>query len=388
MKKAIVAGHICLDITPVFPQKQYADIASVLKPGKLVQMKDVDVHTGGAVANTGLAMKILGADVELMGKIGDDSFGDMILNILKKYDAHKGMIRITGEATSYSVVLAIPGMDRIFLHNPGANDTFTAADVIESQLLNLARSSSNISLFHFGYPPIMHGMFSNDGEELVKLFKWFKSQNIATSLDMTQIDPDTEAGRADWKLILKKVLPYVDFFMPSVEELAYMIDKDAFSKMQSNSKCDDVTRSLDPDNDIRPLALKCIEYGAKVVIVKSGAPGMYYAVTPDRDALHELDRIFAFDGCDLKSGFNAEQFAGKSGFERSFKPSKVVSATGAGDVSIAGFLTSILNGDSFEDCIKMALAAGAASVEAVDALGGLMTMKELKQKIDNGWERN
>lgn len=379
MKKAIVAGHICLDITPVFPQKQYADIASVLKPGKLVQMKDVDVHTGGAVANTGLAMKILGADVELMGKIGDDSFGDMILNILKKYDAEKCMIRVAGEATSYSVVLAIPGMDRIFLHNPGANDTFVASDVSDS---------SDIALFHFGYPPIMHGMFSNDGEELVKLFKWVKSKNIVTSLDMTQIDPDTEAGRADWNRILKKVLPYVDFFMPSVEELAYMIDKEAFSKMQNNEKCDDITRSLDPDNDIRPLAMKCVEYCAKVVIVKSGALGMYYAVTSDRDALRELDRILASDGRDSKSGFNAEQYAGRSGFERSFKPSKVVSATGAGDVSIAGFLTSILNGDSFEDCIKMALAAGAASVEAVDALGGLMTMKELKQKIDNGWERN
>ncbi len=47
------------------------------------------MHTGGAVANTGLAMKLLGADVSLMGKVGEDAFGDMILNILDGYDAKR-----------------------------------------------------------------------------------------------------------------------------------------------------------------------------------------------------------------------------------------------------------------------------------------------------------
>ena len=73
-------------------------------------MGNADVHTGGAVANTGLAMKLLGADVSLMGKVGEDAFGDMILNILDGYDAKEGMIRDKESTTSYSVVLAIPGI--------------------------------------------------------------------------------------------------------------------------------------------------------------------------------------------------------------------------------------------------------------------------------------
>ena len=85
-KKAIVAGHICIDITPVFPKNTHSvkDLGEIFKPGKLIHMSSADVHTGGAVANTGLGMKILGADVRLMGKIGDDAFGGMIQNILKK----------------------------------------------------------------------------------------------------------------------------------------------------------------------------------------------------------------------------------------------------------------------------------------------------------------
>ena len=77
-KKVIVAGHICIDITPVFPDKKMNSINDLLSPGKLIQTGIADVHTGGAVANTGLALKILGMDVSLMGKVGCDAFGDMI----------------------------------------------------------------------------------------------------------------------------------------------------------------------------------------------------------------------------------------------------------------------------------------------------------------------
>ena len=84
-KKVIVAGHICLDITPVFPDITRNKVSDILMPGKLIETKAASVSTGGAVANTGLAMKILGADVRLMGKVGTDDFGEMICNILKRY---------------------------------------------------------------------------------------------------------------------------------------------------------------------------------------------------------------------------------------------------------------------------------------------------------------
>ena len=86
--RIIAAGHICLDITPVFPAgKAMRKVSEMLIPGKLVEMDAASVHTGGSVANTGLALKLLGGNVQLMGKIGRDSFGTMVQEILKEYGA-------------------------------------------------------------------------------------------------------------------------------------------------------------------------------------------------------------------------------------------------------------------------------------------------------------
>ena len=54
-QRIIAAGHICLDITPVFPSSVRGQpLQALLQPGKLLQMEGADVHTGGSVANTGL----------------------------------------------------------------------------------------------------------------------------------------------------------------------------------------------------------------------------------------------------------------------------------------------------------------------------------------------
>lgn len=369
-KKVVVAGHICLDITPVFPDRKVNDISELLQPGKLIQMKEADVHTGGAVANTGLAMKILGADVSLMGKVGCDVFGDMVCNILKNYDAEEGMIRAKEESTSYSVVLAIPGIDRIFLHNPGANDTFRASDIIQEDL-------KDVALFHFGYPPLMRSMYENEGKELVELFKMAKESGCATSLDMAAVDASSDAGKVDWKKVLEKVLPYVDFFVPSVEELCYMLDGDRVEEWKERAGTSDITEVLDVEKDIKPLADMCMELGAKVLLLKCGAPGLYYR-TANAEKIEQIGQNLQI--C-------VENWINKEGFEVSYVPDKILSGTGAGDTSIAAFLTAMLNGENIEECIHLAAATGASCVAAYDALSGLKPLEELKEKIANGWRK-
>lgn len=91
-KRAVAAGHICIDITPLFPKGSAGEAGKILAPGRLVQMDGVDIHPGGAAANTGLAMKRLGVDVRLMGKIGKDELGDLILKCLEEHGAAEGMI--------------------------------------------------------------------------------------------------------------------------------------------------------------------------------------------------------------------------------------------------------------------------------------------------------
>ena len=369
-KKIIAAGHICLDITPVFPDNKIGKINDILSPGKLIQMGSADVHTGGSVANTGLGMKILGADVELMGKIGNDAFGNMILTILRKYGADEHMIIADDATTSYSVVLAIPGIDRIFLHHPGANDTFSASDISHEQL-------SVASLLHFGYPPLMRSIYKDAGEELLNIMKTAKSMGVATSLDMAMVDAQTTAGQSNWKLILEKVLPYVDFFVPSVEELCFMIDKSKFEELQNRANGGDITDVLDIEKDVRPLADWCISKGARVILIKCGTPGIYYRTSASA----------ALESIGAKAELNISKWADKEGFEKSYVPDRVLSGTGAGDTSIAAFLTSMLDGCTIEECVQLAAATGASCVSAYDALSGLKPLDELRSKIAAGWKK-
>lgn len=370
-KKVIAAGHICLDITPVFPECKVDKLEHLLQPGKLLHMKEADVHTGGSVSNTGLGMKLLGADVSLMGKIGDDAFGRMVQSIFEEYGAQEGLLVTPGESTSYSVVLAVPGIDRIFLHNPGANDTFCMEDIPQEQLKEAA-------LFHFGYPPLMKKMYENQGEELVRIFRSVKDAGAATSLDFAAIDPASEAGSADWEAILEKVLPYVDFFVPSVEELCYMLDRERFAQWQERAAGRDITEVLDIDQDVRPLAEQCMSFGAKVLLIKCGTPGIYYR-TADKSTLR---------GIGGKMELDINNWADKEGFEKSYVPDRVLSGTGAGDTSIAAFLTAVLEGYSVEECMQLATATGASCVAAYDALSGLKSFDELKAKIAAGWAKN
>lgn len=369
-KKIVVAGHICIDITPAFPDKEVANLGEVLTPGQLLQMGSVDVHTGGVVANTGLALKILGADVTLMGKIGKDSFGELVYSQMKEYNAHHGMIISDEVNTSYSVVLAPKGIDRIFLHHPGANDEFYNKDLDYSLI-------ENATLYHFGYPPLMKSMYENDGAELVEMFSEVKKLGVLTSLDMAAVDEDSASGKVDWDGILKRVLPYIDFFVPSVEELAYMIDKERFYEWKQRAAGRDITTVLDVEKDIEPLAEKLLAYGAKVVLIKCGAPGLFLA-TADEQQLEELDGILAG---------GAKAWANLHVFEKSYIPERVLSGTGAGDTSIAAFLQAIITGHSSEECLQLATGTGASCVAAYDALSGLKSFEELKEKIQNGWKK-
>ena len=365
MKTIVAAGHICLDITPVFPaNKAYDRVQDILIPGKLIQTEAADVHTGGSVANTGLALKLLGNDVRLLGKVGDDAFGAIVRNILASCGAG-GLLTDPGSSTSYSVVLAVPGVDRVFLHNPGANDTFCGADIPDGAL-------AGADLFHFGYPPLMRRMYENGGRELAGLFRRVKSLGIATSLDFAAVDPDTPAGRIDWRAILADVLPYVDFFVPSFEELCFMLDRPRYDRLVARGG--DLTDALDVEAEAAPLAERLMAMGCRVVLIKCGTAGMYYRTAGEA----------AVAGIGLPLDLPA--WANRRGIQPCFKAEIVRSGTGAGDTSIAAFLTAVLAGRTPERCAELAAAEGACCVTAYDALGGLRPLDELEARIDAGWE--
>lgn len=367
--QVVVAGHICFDVIPAFRETDINKIDSIFVPGKLINTGSVKVSTGGPVANTGIALSILGINTKLMGKVGNDYFGEGILKLLKERNADGGMTVVDGEDTSYTVVIVPPGFDRIFLHNPGANNTFCADD-INYDLVMQAK------LFHFGYPPLMKKIFENDGEELIKIFKRVKELGVTTSLDMSLPDASSESGKINWEKLLKDLLPYVDIYIPSVEETMFMIQREEFNYLNENASGHDILDKLDI-NKLQGLGENLISYGTKIAIIKCGIKG-YYIRTQGKEVLNTIGKARPAD---------LENWADRELHEESFHVPNVASATGSGDSSIAGFLAAYLNGKTIEESIMIACAVGAQNVQAFDALSGIKTWKETLDMIP-GWQKN
>jgi sugar/nucleoside kinase (ribokinase family) len=317
----VVAGHLCLDVFPTMSSQ------SELRPGRLIEVGTAHFSTGGTVSNVGLALHKLGAKVKLVGKIGDDAFGRIVQDLFKEVapELASGLVITPTGETSYSVVISPPGQDRIFLHAPGCNDTFGIDD------LDFA-SIREAKLFHFGYPPLMARMYGDGGVELAGIMNQARSAGMTTSLDMSLPDPSTASGQANWRLILERVLPHVDYFLPSRDELSFMLG----------------TSNVDEFFDL------CDRFGVGQLIIKDGERGL---ITRSEGT---LIREYCYDV-------------------------ETVGTTGAGDTTIAGFLYGLLQGWELRKCLRAATAVGACCVEAADATSGILSWLEVEKRLAKGW---
>ncbi len=360
MCDAVVAGHICLDIIPLVTHEQI-----IFSPGRLLEIGPSVLSTGGPVSNTGLSLHKLGINTRLMGKVGDDLFGQAIQNIIAGYHPTltEDMIVVGGEATSYSIILNPAGADRMFLHFSGCNDTF-GADDINYEMLESAR------LFHFGYPPLMKRLIERDGAELIELFRKAKATGVTTSLDMTMPDPTSFSGGVDWPGILSTTLPYVDIFLPSIEEILFTLYRDRCEMRSENTA--DLPAALTPELVVS-ISEDLLSMGPKVVGLKLGCMG-FYLRTANAQAWPEIGRARPQD---------VGHWIGRELWSPCFETT-VVGTTGAGDTTIAGFLAALLRGQSPEESVTMACAVGACNVEAPDALSGVQSWDQTQSRI-SGW---
>lgn len=346
----VVAGHICLDVIPALAATD-GDLASLLAPGTLVEVGPPVLATGGAVSNVGLTLHRLGWPVRLMGKVGDDLFGQAVLDHLRRAAPAltDGMLIAEGEASSYTIVLNPPGTDRTFLHCPGANDTFAPAEIDRSQ-------AASGAIFHFGYPPLMQQTYADGGAALADLFADLRDRGVFVSLDMAMPDPQSASGRVDWGAWLARVLPHVDLFGPSLDEICFMLD-----------------RSPDTADGrlLYTLAEDLLTLGARLVALKLGDQGLYLHTVDEPDRLPA--RLDA-------------RWAGRNLLAPCFRV-EVAGTTGAGDTTHAGLLAAIASGLTPEAALTSAVAVGACSVEAADATGGVPSWNAVQARIQTGWAR-
>lgn len=364
----VVAGHICLDVIPEL-RPETGSLRTLMTPGTLIEVGPAKVAPGGAVSNTGRALHRLGLIPHLVGRVGDDMMGRMILGGLQEHDETltEGVMVAEGEVSSYTLVISPPEVDRIFLHCPGANATFQAREVPLDRL-------RGARLFHFGYPPAMRAVYADGGEQLAWLFEEVRAREMVTSLDMSHPDPGSEAGNVDWAAWLARVLPHVDVFGPNFEEILFMLDRPLYEGMMEGGGEKPMTARADTTLLDR-LGRRLIELGASLVAIKLGDQGLYLRTARDAASLTRLEKILALD---------PRRWHNRQLLIPALK-ADVVGTTGAGDATMAGFLSSLHHGLVPEAALQRAAAVGAFSVEAADATSAVPDWRTVQSRLRAGW---
>jgi len=173
--------------------------------GELLASDDFLLDTGGCAANVATVLARLGLSAAVNGCVGDDVFGDFIVNDLQaKGVATSGIVCSEDIGTSKTVILPVVGEDRRFIHTFGTNAEFHVMDIAIETL------KENDVLYLGGFL-IMPSLESYD---VAGLFHKARERGITTVLDV--VVPGGEGSESMRQLT--DILPYTDYFLPNDEE--------------------------------------------------------------------------------------------------------------------------------------------------------------------------
>lgn len=98
-------------------------------PGETVLGSDTRVLPGGKGANTAVAAAKLGAKVALLGAIGEDGNGRILLASLNAAGVDTGLVRRVDRPTGVAYIFVTPDGENSILVSPGANSAVRPEDV-------------------------------------------------------------------------------------------------------------------------------------------------------------------------------------------------------------------------------------------------------------------
>lgn len=323
MPSAVIAGHLCVDLVPELPALPLPG------PGELLEVGPLAMTPGGCVANTGRELVALGVDVQAAGDVGDDELGSALLRMLRGGGMRVDQIRlIPGRTTSYSVVVQPPGEDRSFWHHVGANVEFDGSAV----------DLRGAALLHMGYPSLLPALTARGAAPLEALLRRARSEGVTTSLDLAVLDPESAAAREDWRAVLHRILPLVDVFSPSIDD------------MRTNLR---IETGSSP-GELRSLAASLVDLGAAIVMVTAGADGLALA-TGGAARLDAAGALFAGHAGRRAVWADADHVIDAPLVE-------VQTTLGAGDAATAGLLFGVLAGEPALASLELAARTAAARV--------------------------
>ncbi len=278
--------------------------------GNLVVTEDFLVQPGGCAANTAISLAKLGVSVNISGKVGKDLFGDAIEQDLQNSGVGtNALCRSTTHGTSKTVILPVIGEDRRYIHTIGANADFTVEDIS----LPLAMQAQ---VFVLGGYCVLPGL---DSRHMAPLLNAMRENSVRTVLDVVVPASANHPTLDD----LRPILPFVDVFMPNIEEAAIL-----------TGEADSVKQ-----------AKLFLNAGSSIAIITRGENG-------------------------------ALLMSAQETLEAPAFPVKVVDVSGAGDAFVAGFIVGLLEQWTMADSLRFASLIGASACTQLGCTAGIFTRAE------------
>lgn len=280
------------------------------------EVEEIRITSGGDANNNAVDLARLGHAVTYLGRVGCDSLGDFVVAAAQREGVNmEHAVRSSTAAQAKSLILVSSSGDRTFLQVPGTSAEFCLEDC-DLSLLDTADILQVGGAFHL--PRF-------DGEGCASLLKAARERGVITSMDVTS----DRSGR--WKGILDPCYPWLDYFLPSIEQAAMIAG-----------------------TEYPPAAADFfLERGVKNVAIKLGGRGSYFK--------------------NRRTAFYAGTYGGL----------QVVETTGAGDAFCAGFLTGAGEGLPPEDCVTLGTACSAFVIQAVGATAGMRDLETVRSFIQS-----
>lgn len=229
MKKICVIGSLNMDLV--------AKVARFPLPGETLLTDGISTYFGGKGGNQAIALGKLGAEVLMVGKVGDDFYGQSYRQHLSDHGVSvEGVAIEPGFATGTAFIQVDQSGENQIVISPGANDRLTPEDI---DALWPCIAACDIFLFQLEIPlaTTMYAM------------KRLKQDNKVIILDPA---PATK--------LPDKMFAYIDYMTPNETEVKFYADHNQLYKFQLKEASNTLFRK-----GVGTIIAKAGEHGAYII---------------------------------------------------------------------------------------------------------------------------
>lgn len=125
MKKILVVGSLSVDLT--------IETSRMPEQGETLKGDSLELFCGGKGANQAVAIARLGGEVDMLGCVGSDPYGELILTNLRENHVGSQQVKTIPDAVSGTAHIFLIHQDNRIVIIPGTNDAVTP-ELVTAQL--------------------------------------------------------------------------------------------------------------------------------------------------------------------------------------------------------------------------------------------------------------